>query len=1137
MPGLSLKGTDRIIDLEPIDTKTRPDTNHSASDPAAEVADEVPAETPTGNVGASLQKPNGAVADIAQPGGEASHVPAGASEQTSQNAVDPDDEIVMIVDGPVLETKSKKSKARGADKKDKKPKKEAKSKKDKPKSGISSENVEKIEIVDLAPTQHTASSSNAEPRAIAEEEVSVNATSSKGAASGALQVEKTANAITQANGHINGLDPAHKENDVEDGSKEPDGAVVGVDELKVDEGPSDETSLGAIAPKMDGSARSEKSGGIKMPHKIAIVAAESDGLSPQSATQSEIKKDRPAEMDSSTGHEEANIIIVESPFPPGTIPTADKTNSSEKKDGISKGFKKDSKKMQVKSDHPTKSNQKPKSNSKKIVDSTPLVSAGGKIPVLAPAIVESVPLKEEDGMDVIADVPAVESQEVKIEEIAMKETPSTSDVSNPGQHIAPAALAANEVQTETIQHEAAPIIDDEVIAKPSVAAMVPGKHEDEEMPRRGATTEIEAVQTADVSTPVDSGDQIEKGASSKEDAPKGKGAAADADLVASPHTDTNEHIDIPAADGLHSHQDQVEHAVVDITNQEERDFALGPVPQPIIGPAKEGEALIYENDKSHNAEVSKPMKDSERADPISVSQTINSIAAPDLTLHDDSVDGFILATEAESSVTLGQPTDDSIHVQDPVRIVDVEQDRADDPATLEGREEFTVQDVELTGQPAERSAEAIDATVAPVVDETFVDASEEFVGELDEHIEQPVDHVDTEDVLAHEPVTEDPIAEPDTAGATKEEAAEQHAAENAIKAEAAVAGAVHDKEKIDIVEGQADDILVDHIDRTADPVIPEKREEVKDELMVVDDVDKESLKGEHAAEIVEIKPGGTDEPILEEPGAADEQPPSPRHRKQRVLGLVREHKSSSRGSADGSRQPLRRRRESHGSGSSSRKSVEMDVLLQMAKERKISRRHTSHKDEGSRRSEDRPHLQPSKTFKEEPQTEQKERDRRRLRPRLLDMNNAESNYGLLFRVNKDKPYITRSKTTEKSEIERTSEPATAVVTTTISPSSSFHHHHQHHHHRRHHHSRPHDEPVDIDESRREHRRRRREADEAYARADEELRRKRKELEDAQRAAVRARDRKKERERVYRYEKDKESRGGGGVRSRVRMLFA
>ena len=250
----------------------------------------------------------------------------------------------------------------------------------------------------------------------------------------------------------------------------------------------------------------------------------------------------------------------------------------------------------------------------------------------------------------------------------------------------------------------------------------------------------------------------------------------------------------------------------------------------------------------------------------------------------------------------------------------------------------------------------------------------------------------------------------------------------------------------------------------------------------------------------------------------EDHPPSPMTYKRRshAAGWERErrHKTSSRGSLDSS-YSSRRRRESHGSGSTS-KSKETEELLALAKVRKVSRKHES-KDEGSTGTIQRPRSIRSSSTREGKRPEEKPK----LRPRLLDLNNAKSDTGFLLRINKDRKEKERAIVRPGERQEELSKPST---------------------HRRERHRRRESDADEDDQVKKERRRQRRESDEAYERANEELQRKRRELEKAREAAAKARERKRDREKLYHFEKQKESSGGSrGLRESfqkgMKMLFA
>ena len=282
---------------------------------------------------------------------------------------------------------------------------------------------------------------------------------------------------------------------------------------------------------------------------------------------------------------------------------------------------------------------------------------------------------------------------------------------------------------------------------------------------------------------------------------------------------------------------------------------------------------------------------------------------------------------------------------------------------------------------------------------------------------------------------------------------------------------------------------------------------------------------EHIApDLTEAQEESQDVIVDEREDSPEDPPPSPTAHKRRghAVGWERErrHKTSSRGSLDGS-YSSRKRRESHGSGSTTM-SKETEEMLALAKVHKISRRHTSLKDEGSTRLDDSPKYMRSSSTRDGKRPE----ERSNPRPRLLDLNTPKSDTGLLLRINKDRK--DKERVAEKPR-EKRPEPSSSE------PSS---HRAERHHRRRDSH---HAEDEDI--ARREHRRRRRrESAEAYDQANDELRRKQRELEKAQEAAAKAKERKKDREKLYHYEKGKERSGGSrGLRESMargmKMLFA
>ena len=367
----------------------------------------------------------------------------------------------------------------------------------------------------------------------------------------------------------------------------------------------------------------------------------------------------------------------------------------------------------------------------------------------------------------------------------------------------------------------------------------------------------------------------------------------------------------------------------------------------------------------------------------------------------------------------------------------------------------------------------------------------------------------------------------------------------------------------DVAVPATDGIAVGEESKEPLPEIPSEaavEEDLKEQPHAVSDGEESNMRDKipseaHPEENVALPPidrasAAPEETILEEaPVEATEAavlieaPPSPTTSKHRhsKSGWEREHRhkrSSLKGSLDGSSSGRKRR----SSGSTS-KSAEGDAQLQAAREHKLSRKHrsSSHRTssdkvgEGSYRSSDRPQIERRST---KTTTEDKKPEKRSsmFRPKLLDMLQAESETGVLLRVNGDKAR-TRPHTGPRHASERASRP------------SQYHHHRSRSDHAPSSSQQPPTLPAsssrepDEESSRRErHRRRRREAEEAEEAARRELKKKQKELEEAQREALKARERKKERERAYRYEKGRETRAEGGslkgsMAKGWRMIFA
>lgn len=288
----------------------------------------------------------------------------------------------------------------------------------------------------------------------------------------------------------------------------------------------------------------------------------------------------------------------------------------------------------------------------------------------------------------------------------------------------------------------------------------------------------------------------------------------------------------------------------------------------------------------------------------------------------------------------------------------------------------------------------------------------------------------------------------------------------------------------------------------------------------------EAGSAEHIApEGVDARDGSKELAILEGEEYLENAPPSPSYKRySHASGEERPHryKMSSKSTMDGSHS-YRRRRESHGSGSTSR-SKETEDMLALAKVHKISRRHTTRKDETSNRSDDMSRFVSSSSTRDSKQSEEKTAPR----PRLLDLSAPKSDTGFLLRINKDRKE--KDLAISRPRERRTEQPS--------------HESDQQQRRERPRRREQDDSPAAEDEeARREHRRRRRrESTDAYEHASEELRRKRKELEKAQEAAAKAHERKRDREKLYHYEKAKETSGGSrslreSMTRGMKMLFA
>ena len=315
---------------------------------------------------------------------------------------------------------------------------------------------------------------------------------------------------------------------------------------------------------------------------------------------------------------------------------------------------------------------------------------------------------------------------------------------------------------------------------------------------------------------------------------------------------------------------------------------------------------------------------------------------------------------------------------------------------------------------------------------------------------------------------------------------------------------------------EASDEKAAHVAASAKP--PDGEEEAEQVV--------EAGSAEHTApEGVDARDGSKELAILEGEEDLGNAPPSPSYKRySHASGEERPHryKMSSKSTMDGSHS-YRRRRESHGSGYTSR-SKETEDMLALAKVHKISRRHTTRKDETSIRSDDVSRFVSSSSTRDSRQAEEKNAPR----PRLLDLSTPKSDTGFLLRINKDRKE--KDLAVSRPRERRTEQPS----------------HESHPQQRR---DRPrrreqdHSPAAEDEEARREHRRRRRrESTEAYEHASEELRRKRKELEKAQEAAAKAHERKRDREKLYHYEKAKESSGGSrslreSMTRGMKMLFA
>ena len=292
---------------------------------------------------------------------------------------------------------------------------------------------------------------------------------------------------------------------------------------------------------------------------------------------------------------------------------------------------------------------------------------------------------------------------------------------------------------------------------------------------------------------------------------------------------------------------------------------------------------------------------------------------------------------------------------------------------------------------------------------------------------------------------------------------------------------------------------------------------------------------EPTPEVIEIAPdpasAATNTAILdeEEPTAdvVEIAPPSPSSSKRRHRSGWERERRHSKSSSKGSMEPplftaSRKRRESDVTNSTSR-SVEANELLKQAKEKRLSKHHSSSPKhgEGGLASADRPPTE-RRSSKRDKEPEDKGKTAV-FRPKLLDMlPRAESNTSMLIRVNDDKKASPKSssrsaprprRSTTESSPSRRERPSKAR-SADHKPGAST--------------------DVEDEEARKERRRRREELDRAEADAERELRQKRRELDVAREAARRAREgRRREREREREAERRGEDEGGQGRGGRPR----